>query len=298
MPNYSTGDLSLWGYATESTPGTFVSPTAYIAVEPGQPLPKFNPARGTIDIAGGLPNVTANVVDRKGSGTWQIAMKIFPSTNLAFLTACGLTSGGLVAPSSLSLQVNDGAKSYEFAGCRANKIVLSSSIDNDFMATVSGFFTTRPVVTSALSAPSWSIEQPYIWTNLGAVTLLSGGTTNSDLESFSVQIDLVHAMGYGNAGVPLPNIVKLSRFMVSGQVQAYLNDSNYAEFSAMIANGGTGGSLSIPFTTTGHTATLAIANAKYTTGDMAMPAQGLDMITLPFQSYTSTLGNQLTWTTT
>lgn len=296
MPTFGVGDQALWGWAPEVTSGTFVSPTGYIGLEPGQPAPRFNPARTGNDIAGGSPNVTGSVTDRKGSGTWQVNLKLYPSLNLDFLAACGLTGSGLVAPSSLSLQVNAGGKSLKYAGCRANRIVLSGSMDQDFMAQVSGFFTTRPVPASLLSTPTWTITDPYIWTDLGQLTLLSGATTASDLESFSLTVDMVHAMGYGNSGVPLANIVKHSRFNIAGQIAAYMNDTNYVELADMFANGGVAGALSVPFVSGGNSVTIAVPNAKYTTGDVTLPAQGLDLMTLQLQSFSPSLTNQMSFT--
>ena len=292
---YGVGDLAIVGWAVEATPGTPVAPTSYVPIDIGSSSPDFDPNRSAVDVAMGSPFTTIAVVDRKGKGTWSLKMQLYPTLGQDFLAMCGFTTGGLVAPQSFTLTQDYYAKSIAYPGCKCSKMVFDISATG-VMVTVSGEFTGRPVVGSPLSAPSVSGQDPYLFIDLGAVTLISGATTNQDAESIQITVDFVLATGYGNSGVPLPSVLQLARFGMSGKIALFFDSTNYTEYADFIASGGVAGAINIPFVRGSHSAAIDILAAKYTKGPLTAPKDALDLVTLDFMAFSTTLTNYATYT--
>ena len=301
---YGVGDQTILGWGVESTPGTAVAPTSYVPIDIGSSAPTFDPNRAAVDVAMGSPNVTIAVVDRKGKGTWSMAMQAFPVLGADFLAACGLSSTGLAAPSSLTLVQDYKGKKIQYPGSRATKILIKGDAQNGIVITVSGEFIARPIVGSPLSVPtvSGTNNDPFTYVDLGAVTLISGATTAMDLESFEISIDMPHALGYGNSGSPLPSVMALSRFGITGKLTVFFSDVNVAEYNAMIVADGLIGAINLPFSKTvgaeTYTLDIALSHAKYQNGPLTAPKDGLDMLDLNFISFSPNLTNQITYTQT
>lgn len=293
---FDVGDFAIAGWATEATPGTPVAAANYVAGQIGSLNLDFNPDLQDVDIMSGKINQTVAIVPRKGRGQWSLATDLFPTLNYTFLSQNGVGATA-IAPTSFTLSASMKAGAYQYPGCRSTQMRIRGDAATGAMVQYTGLFTGRPVPIAALAAPSLTGEDPYTWENFKQVTLVSGATSVSDVESIDLTIDTPHAMGYGQSGVALPNILVCTGVHIKGTIQLYMNDTNIAEYNAAIAAGGTAGSLVFswdkgPAVGTKLTS-FTLANVKYTTPKIQYPKGGVDLITLGFSSFSPTLANQL-----
>lgn len=295
-PIFDAGDFAIAGWANETTPGTPVAASAYVAGQLGSLSADFNPDLQAVNILSGALNQTVAIVPRKGSGTWGITSDFFPTLNYTFLAQQGVAAT-VSKPSPFTLSASMAAGAYQYPGCRCTLIRIQGNADVGGMISYSGLFTGRPVAISALSAPSLTGEDPYTWEDFKQMTLVSGASSVSDVESIDISIALTHAPGYGNSGVALPNILVCNGCYITGTLGLYMNDTNIAEYNDGIAPDGTAGSLAFNWdkvATGTKKTTFTLAHVKYTTPRLQYPKDGVDLISLGFSSYSPTLANQLT----
>lgn len=295
LPIFDSGNQSISGWALETTPGTPVTVATYLPSTPGAVTPVFDPGMTAIDIAAGSINSCIAVVPKRGRGQWAITYEFYPTLGTTFITNNGFTTT-IVRPASFTLTMSGAMKAYQYPGCRCNRMSFRMNNSGGITVAQSGFFTAKPVPIAALSAPSISGQDPYVYDDAGQCTLITGAVTANDMESFMLTLDMPHAMGYGNSGTTLANISVLQRVRVGGTISAYMNDTNIAEIVAANALDGTTGSLALTLTKASKSAAFAIGNAKYGSGNPSWPSNGLDLITLPWIGFSPTLGNQASLT--
>lgn len=295
MAIFDSGNFAIAGWANQPTL-TPVAPSAYVAGQLGSLRAPFNPDLQPVNILSGSLNQSVAIVPRRGSGTWQIAADLFPTLNYSFLAQQGV-GATVTAPLQFTLTASMKAGAYRYPGCFANSIRFQGNAANGGMISYGGIYTARPIPISALSAPSLTGEDPYTWEDFKQVTLLTGASSVSDVESIDLTISLPRGLGYGNSGVALPNISVLNGCYISGTITLYMNDTNIAEYNAGIAPDGTAGSMVFIFdkvTTGTKKTTFTLPNIKYVTPQLDYPRDGIDLITLGFNSFSPTLANQLT----
>ena len=290
-PLYDTGGQAITMWAAETTPNTPVAGTHMLPVMPGQGDATVDWGLFGVEIAAGSVFAVGAQVQSNGKGTWNASYPLYPTLGEDFIANNGLTSGGLVVPVSFSLTLSAKGRAVRYAGCHCTSIKISSGSGNNGVAMVamSGLVAGGQDTLTPLAVPSVTAEDPFIHRDLQDITLLSGATTVKDVRDVSVDIALNHAADRGN-GALLPNIVALDGIIVKGSLMVFFNDTNYAEFAA--AQSGTASALSLHWLkagTGGATKTLAIGHAKYNSGQLKRPKGGLDLLTLPWASFSPTL---------
>lgn len=286
MTVYGDSGSLTWGWAAEVTGGTAVAAAHYLVPELGGHAADFDPGETPIDVSSGNPFTTIAIVNKTGHSTWSVQNHpLFPSLGLDFLTQMGLVSGtGFAAPgyTTITESYGTGLQAYQYPGSKMELFTLASSPASGVVWSASGSGISRSIGVSALAAPTIASEDPYTHDSLGSVTLVSGGSNAADISSLDLSVALVHAKGQGNAGVPLVNIMKYSRIVVTFKIGLFLTSVTIAEYNAMKLAGGTAGALSGTFTHPNATNSVAfnIAHAKYLNGPIKVPKDGLAFVTL------------------
>lgn len=300
MAIFDTGNFAIVGWANQPVVGTPVVPAHYAAGQPGSWQPDFDNDLQPVDILSGSLNQTVAVVPRKGKGAWKIINDLFPTLNIDFLAQHGV--GATVGvPGRTTLTGSGKMGAYEYPGAFADTIRIRGDAATGGAIEYGGIFTERPVPVSALAAPSLTGEDPYTWEDFVQVTLLTGASSVSDVESIDMTITLMHDLGYGNSGVALPNIAVLRGVKIEGSIVLFMNDTNIAEYNAGIAKDGTAGGLIFGWdkVAVGTKKSLfTLPHIKYTKPKLTYPKDGIDLITLGFTSFSPTLANQLTFVQT
>lgn len=316
---YDTGTQAIVAWADEgSTPGTAVLTGASYHILPITPGGgDFTPALGlqAVEVAAGALNVSIAVVPRAGGGTWSASFEDYPNMLGPFKKECGVgnftanntttTLGTLQRPKSFTLMVVTSGVQVLYPGCRCTAVVYTQAVGGCTVR-FSGIMTQPPApqATPLTGMVPFTGEDPYDGADrTGGYTLISGGTSNADIQSSTINIGFPTPTGAGDSGSVFPNIAALAKIMVSGTIMGFFSATNIAEFNAAIAPDGTGGSLAWALTKSlpsSHTISqsFAIPNAKYTNGKITIPKDSLDIIQLPWTAYAPSLGNQLTTNTT
>lgn len=300
MPIFDTGNFAIAGWAAQSVYGTPVVPAHYLAAQKGSIGGDFDPDLQDVDILSGSLNQTVAQVTRKGKGAWKATSDFFPTLNIDFLTQCGV-GATIAAPGRTTLTLSAKYGAYQLASAFADTIRIRGDAATGGAIDYSGIYTERPVPVSALTAPTLAGEDPYTWEDFIHMTLLTGATSISDVESIDMTITMMHALGYGEAGVSLPNIAVVNGISIKGTVVFYANDTNVAEYNAGIAKDGTAGGLTFGWdklATGTKRSVFTLPHIKYTKPKLTYPKDGIDLVTLGFSSYSPTLANQLTFVQT
>ena len=300
MAIFDTGNFAIAGWATQPVAGTPVAAANYLAGQLGSISADFDPDIQPVDILSGSLNQTVAAVTRKGKGAWKAASDLFQVMNINFLAQCGV-GATITAPTRTTLTLSGAMGAYQYPGAFADTIRIRGDAATGGMIEYSGIYTERPVAVTALTAPSLTGDDPYTWEDFIQMTLLTGAASVNDVESIDMTISLMHALGYGNSGVALPNIAVVNAVKITGTVVLFMNDTNIAQYNAGIAKDGTAGSMVFGWdkVITGTTKTLiTLPHIKYSKPRISYPKDGIDLITLGFESYSPTLVNQLTFVQT
>lgn len=294
-PQYDSGELEILGWAAQPTSGTPVAAAHYVGGETGSFDYTEDDAREDADIMSGSGNQTVAIVDGQGDGSFSFSSRFFPVLNYDYLTGnCGFGSTlGIPALHTLSGSGLQGAR--QLPDCRVSSLrVQASAAGVRWMA--GGVFGYTSVPISALSAPSLSGQDPYTWQDSIGVTLATGASSAHDVQSIDMTISYIWNKGYGDGATRLPNIRIFGGWKIAGTLVLFLNDTNIAEYNASVAPNGIAGGLTWGFdkVITGSKRTVFThPHVKYSKAKLTYPKGGVDLVTLPFRSFSPTLANQL-----
>lgn len=299
-PIFDTGNFAIAGWSDQPAVNTAVAAAHYVAGQPGSLTPDFDPDLQDVDIMSGALNQTVAVVTRKGKGAWGITHDFFPTLNVDFLAEQGV-GATLIAPKRFTLTASGKMGAFQYPGAFSDTIRIRGDAATGGSVQYSGIFTERPIPVSALAAPGLTGEDPYTWEDFIHMTLVTGAASVSDVESIDMTITAMHALGYGEAGVSLPNIAVLNGLKIEGMITLFMNDTNVAEYNAAVAKDGTAGGLVFGWDKVAvgtKRSVFTLPHVKYSKPKLTYPKDGIDLITLGFKSFSPTLANQLTFVQT